>query len=119
VAAWAEWAGKIKGDHVGWEEMHKNEQTWASLPAPDRMEKMRAFSKGHIAKQELGLAATKTFYATLTPEQRKSSTKVSILSIAAVLARVGSNNRTAQGSVSLCAKRYEQPGCLNCPCHRN
>jgi len=70
-AAWAEWAGKIKGDHVGWEEMHKSEQTWASLPAPDRMEKMLALSKEHIARQEVRLAATKTFYATLSPEQRK------------------------------------------------
>jgi periplasmic protein CpxP/Spy len=69
-AAWTEWAGKIKGDHAGWEEKHKNEQLWASLPVPDRMEKMLAFSKGHIARQEVHLAATKTFYATLTPEQR-------------------------------------------------
>ena len=70
-AAWTEWAGKIKGDHASWEEKHKNEQSWASLPVPDRMEKMLAFSRGHIARQEVRLAATKIFYATLTPEQRK------------------------------------------------
>ncbi|MEI7995834.1 MAG: Spy/CpxP family protein refolding chaperone [Methylococcaceae bacterium] len=38
---------------------------------PDRMEKMLAFPQEHIARQELRLAATKTFYSTLTPEQRK------------------------------------------------
>lgn len=69
-AAWTEWAGKIKGDHANWEEKHKNEQSWAGLSVPDRMEKMLAFSKEHIARQEARLAATKTFYATLTPEQR-------------------------------------------------
>ena len=70
-AAWTEWVGKINGDHKGWEEKRKNAESWASLPAPDRMEKMLAFSKEHIAQQEAHLAATKTFYATLSPEQRQ------------------------------------------------
>ena len=61
-AAWTEWSGKIKGDHAAWEEKHKNEMSWASLSVPERMEKMLAFSKGHIARQEVRLAATKTFY---------------------------------------------------------
>jgi hypothetical protein len=34
------------------------------------MEKMLSFSKEHITKQETRLAATRTFYALLTPEQR-------------------------------------------------
>jgi hypothetical protein len=70
-AAWTEWAGKIKGDRKSWEEKRKNAESWASLPAPDRMEKMLAFSKEHIARQEARLAATKTFYAMLSPEQRQ------------------------------------------------
>ena len=74
-AAWAEWVGKINGDHAGWEEKRKNEKSWASLPAPERMEKMLAFSKEHIVRQELRLAATKTFYATLSPEQRQTFDK--------------------------------------------
>lgn len=74
-AAWNEWAGKIKGDHAGWEEKRKNEESWASLPAPDRMEKILAFSKEHIARQEARLAATKIFYATLSPEQRHTFDK--------------------------------------------
>ena len=68
--AWTEWVSKIKGDHKSWEEKRKDVESWASLPAIDRMEKMLAFSKEHIARQEVRLAATKTFYATLSPEQR-------------------------------------------------
>ena len=69
-AAWTEWVGKIKGDRKAWKERHENVESWANLSAPERMEKMLAFSKEHIAKQEARLAATKTFYATLSPEQR-------------------------------------------------
>ena len=74
-AAWTEWAAKIKEDRKGWEEKRKNVESWANLPVPDRMEKMLAFSKEHIAKQEARLAATKTFYATLSPEQRQAFDK--------------------------------------------
>jgi periplasmic protein CpxP/Spy len=44
---------------------------WASLPAPARMEKMIALSKERTARMESHLAALNTFYATLTPEQKK------------------------------------------------
>ncbi len=74
-AAWTEWAGKIKGNNKDREENRKMVESWASLPVPDRMEKMLAFSKEHIARQEELLAATKTFYATLSPEQRKTFDK--------------------------------------------
>ena len=69
-AAWTEWVSKIKGDRKDWKENREHAESWANLPAPERMEKMLAFSKEHIAKQEARLAATKTFYATLSPEQR-------------------------------------------------
>ena len=69
-AAWTEWVSKIKGDHNDWKARRENAESWANLPAPERMEKMLAFSKEHLAKQEARLAATKTFYATLSPEQR-------------------------------------------------
>jgi hypothetical protein len=69
-AAWAEWVGKMKENRQDWQEKRKNAEVWASLPALDRMEKMLAFSKEHIARQEARLAATKIFYATLSPEQR-------------------------------------------------
>lgn len=43
-----------------------------SLPAPERMEKRLALQKERLAKQEARLAALKTFYAVLTPEQQKT-----------------------------------------------
>ena len=42
-----------------------------NLPAPERMEKRIEMAKSHITRMENNLAATKTFYATLTPEQQK------------------------------------------------
>jgi Spy/CpxP family protein refolding chaperone len=43
-----------------------------SLPAPERLEKRIELQKEHLAKQESHLAALKTFYAVLTPEQQKT-----------------------------------------------
>ena len=64
-------AGKIKENRKIWEEKIKNVESWADLPVPVRMEKMLAFSKEHIAREEENLEATKIFYATLSLEQRK------------------------------------------------
>lgn len=44
---------------------------WDKLSAPERMEKMLAKMKEHEAKMADRLAAMKTFYAVLTPEQQK------------------------------------------------
>jgi hypothetical protein len=74
-AGWTEFVGKIKGDRKAWAEKRKELESLKDLPAPDRMEKMLAFSKEHVAKQEAVLAATKTFYATLSPEQRQTFDK--------------------------------------------
>ena len=74
-AAWTVWVGKLNGDRNGWEEKRKAFQSWESLPVPDRMEQMLAFSKARIAKQEARLAATKVFYAMLSPEQRQTFDK--------------------------------------------
>lgn len=41
------------------------------MPAPERMEKRIEMSRNHITRMESNLAATKTFYAQLTPEQQK------------------------------------------------
>jgi Spy/CpxP family protein refolding chaperone len=45
--------------------------SFKELNAPQRAEKRLEFSKAHIAHQETRLAALKSFYATLTPEQQK------------------------------------------------
>jgi hypothetical protein len=45
--------------------------SWASLPAPERMQKMITLSKEHTARMEQHLQALNTFYSTLSPEQKK------------------------------------------------
>ncbi|MFZ6645501.1 Spy/CpxP family protein refolding chaperone [Undibacterium sp. TJN25] len=54
--------------------MHKPEDRKAfdKLNTPDRMEKGLQMMKEHQAKMEAHLAALKTFYAVLTPEQQKT-----------------------------------------------
>jgi hypothetical protein len=46
-------------------------QAWSTLSAPARLEKHIALQKQRIAVMESHLAALKTFYAQLTPEQKK------------------------------------------------
>ena len=50
---------------------HMDRAAIARMTAPERLEKWIAFSKERIGKQEARLASLKTFYAVLTPEQRK------------------------------------------------
>jgi protein CpxP len=70
-AAWTEWSGKMKAARPAWKERHKEFESWANLPVPERMEKMLALAKERVSHLEERLAATKTFYGTLTPEQRQ------------------------------------------------
>ena len=44
---------------------------WKAMPAPQRMEKKLEMSKQRIAHMEARLAATKSLYAVLSPEQQK------------------------------------------------
>lgn len=46
-------------------------EAMAKLPAPQRLEKHIALQKEHTAHMEARLAALNSFYAVLTPEQRK------------------------------------------------
>ncbi len=41
------------------------------LPTPERIDQMRALHQQHTAQMDLRAEATKGFYATLTPEQKK------------------------------------------------
>jgi Spy/CpxP family protein refolding chaperone len=45
---------------------------FAAMTAPQKMEMRNEMAKKRIARQESHLAALKTFYATLTPEQQKT-----------------------------------------------
>ncbi len=44
---------------------------WKTLSAPARMEQQLAMARGHVAAMETRLSALNTFYAVLTPEQKK------------------------------------------------
>ena len=37
--AWNEWLNLKKSDHQAWQAQHKNDESWASLSVPERMEK--------------------------------------------------------------------------------
>jgi hypothetical protein len=68
--AWAEWAGKAKAVRSEGKEWRKDFESWDKLTAVERLEKMLAKSKERQAKLEAQIAATKTFYATLSAEQK-------------------------------------------------
>lgn len=53
------------------ERKHEERGALEKLPAPERMEKMLSMMKEHEAQMGTRLAALKTFYATLTPDQQK------------------------------------------------
>ena len=68
-AAWTTYIGAVKPQTpVG----RPDRVSFKDLPAPERMEKMLELRKERLAKQETHLAALKTFYAVLTPEQQKT-----------------------------------------------
>ncbi len=48
-----------------------NPEALMKLPTPERIDQMRAMHQQHIAQMEQRGEATKAFYATLTPEQKK------------------------------------------------
>jgi Spy/CpxP family protein refolding chaperone len=63
--AWQAYLSALKSN------MPQHGQSFKNLPAPERMEKRIEMAKAHLARMESNLTATKTFYATLTPEQQK------------------------------------------------
>jgi protein CpxP len=70
-SAWAAYQAAIK-PAAGGMMMQEDHAAWATLPAPDRMQKMIAMSKQHTAAMESHLAALNTFYSVLTPAQKKA-----------------------------------------------
>lgn len=67
-AAFATYAAAIKPAARGERARHAD---WKSLTAPERMEKRIAMARQHTGAMEDRLAALNTFYAVLTPEQKK------------------------------------------------
>ncbi|MGZ8217523.1 Spy/CpxP family protein refolding chaperone [Methylomagnum sp.] len=71
-ADWKTWIGKLDQAKQERKEARPDLRALRELPTPDRLQKMIDFGKARIAVMEETLAATKTFYNTLTPEQRKT-----------------------------------------------
>jgi Spy/CpxP family protein refolding chaperone len=67
--AWQAYASAIKADIPS---ARPDLAEFKNLSAPEKMEKRIEFAKTHITHMESHLAAMKTFYATLTPEQQKT-----------------------------------------------
>jgi len=67
-AAWNTYLSKIKPDGMS---PRPDRAEMAKLSAPERMERHLAMMKEHEKHLETRIAATKQFYATLTPEQQK------------------------------------------------
>lgn len=66
--AWAAWSAASK---PGERPARGERGQWAGKSAPERMEQQLEMAKKHVAHLETRLAALNTFYATLTPEQKK------------------------------------------------
>jgi periplasmic protein CpxP/Spy len=72
-ADWKTWSDKVNQVRAAKKEARPDLETLRKLSAPDRLQKMIEFGKTrHAAAMEDILTATRTFYATLTPEQRKT-----------------------------------------------
>jgi len=68
-AGWQTYVAAIKADMPT---ARPDFASFKNLSAPEKLEKGIEFSKTHITQMENQLAALKTFYATLTPEQQKT-----------------------------------------------
>lgn len=68
--AWAAFQAAIKPDTASMA-MQGDRAAWSTMSAPARMEKMLAMARQHTARMETHLAALNTFYAVLTPAQKK------------------------------------------------
>jgi len=68
-SAWHAYVAAIKS---GIPTSRPDRAAFKNLSAPEKMEKRIEFSRNHISRMENHLAALKTFYAVLTPEQQKT-----------------------------------------------
>lgn len=71
-AAWKAWAEPIRQQSAAMRDRRGEREAMTRLPAPERMEKTLERMKEHERQMEAGLASLRSFYATLTPEQRQT-----------------------------------------------
>ncbi|CAL1240356.1 Spy/CpxP family protein refolding chaperone [Candidatus Methylocalor cossyra] len=70
--AWKTWFDRVQQARAEHKASRPDFEALRKLSAPERLEKFIEASKARQATLEGVLAATKTFYATLSPEQRKT-----------------------------------------------
>ena len=66
--AWNAWAGSVK---PGAKVQRPSRQEFAALSTPERIDRLRAARSQRDAEMDRRFDATKSFYATLTPEQKQ------------------------------------------------
>ena len=71
-ADWKAFTDKARASRAGKKEARPDFAALKQLTAPERLEKLVEWGKVRLAHLEETLAATQTFYATLTPEQKKT-----------------------------------------------
>jgi len=71
-AGWKAWSEPMLQQAGKMADMRTEREAMMKLPAPERMEKMLDRMKEHQKRMEAHVEATKTFYAGLSPEQRKT-----------------------------------------------
>ena len=69
-ASWDAGAALFQGDDGRLR--HQHQADWATLPVVERLEKQLAFKQARLRQLEARLAATRTFYGSLTAAQRKT-----------------------------------------------
>lgn len=69
--SWSTFAGTMKPTGA-MAAMMPDHDAMAKLTTPERIDKMKAMRATHTAEMDKRADATKTFYATLTPEQQKT-----------------------------------------------
>lgn len=71
-AGWKTWSEPMLQQAGKMADLRTEREAMMKLPAPERMEKMLDRMKEHQKRMEAQVEATKTFYAGLSPEQRKT-----------------------------------------------
>lgn len=67
--AWQNFLGKIKPPQAA--PARPDFEALSKLPTPERLDRMQAMAKEHQERMAVRVAATKEFYAQLTPDQQK------------------------------------------------
>lgn len=70
-SAWNNWLTQWKGERMKGKQIWQDIAELDKLPPIEQMEKKLAFFRERLTRQEGRIAATKVFYGTLSPEQRK------------------------------------------------